>query len=250
MDHTRKTILKQFVLLTLILLYSCGASHDIVEEVIYRDASFSYNHLKKNEVAIGGIASQQIFFTDVERMRYSSLLSTILIEQLKDVHNINIINTSQLMQRIGQENYFDLMKDIDVEQRLIDEAMKFLKDEIPEIEYMIIATIENENIIDRSNSERIKDETGEDKYETDYNKTYFITVKFQIYDLFKEKIIWNILMYNKAERSETRTTDTGCVESCVSGAINSILFGSPAEISREEVLSEIFKKFAEKLANQ
>ena len=89
-----------------------------------------------------------------------------------------------------------------------------------------------------------------DKYETDYNKTYFITVKFQIYDLFQEKIIWNILMYNKAERSETRTTDTGCVESCVSGAINSILFGSPAEISREEVLSEIFNKFAEKLAKQ
>ena len=32
--------------------------------------------------------------------------------------------------------------------------------------------------------------------------------------------------------------------------INSILFGSSAEISREEVLSEIFEKFAEKLAKQ
>ena len=84
----------------------------------------------------------------------------------------------------------------------------------------------------------------------DYNKTYYLTVKFQIYNLFQKAMIWSILMYNKAERSETRTTDTGCVESCVTGAINSILFGSPAEINREEVLAEIFKKFAENLAKQ
>ena len=240
----------QFAITTSIYLFSCGASHNIVEEVIYKDTSFSYNHIKTNEVAIGGIASQQIYFTEIERIQYGSLLSTILIEQLEEVHSINIINTSQLMQKIGKENYFNIIKEFDVEQRLLNEAMLFIKEEMPEIEYLIIANIENENIIDRSYRELIKDDEGKEKYETDYNKTYYLTVKFQIYNLFQEAMIWSILMYNKAERSETRTTDTGCVESCVTGAINSILFGSPAEINREEVLAEIFKKFAENLAKQ
>ena len=250
MHHTRKVLLIHFFIVVSILLYSCGASHNIAEEVIYKDTSFTYNHLKKNELAIGGIASQQIYFTDIERIQYGSLLSTMLIEQLKDVHSINIITTTQFMQNIGKENYFNIMKDIDLEQRLLDEAMLFIKEELPEIEYLIIANIENENIIDRSHRERIKDDKGEEKYETDYKKTYYLTVKFQIYNLLLGKMIWNILMYNTAVRSETRTTETGCVESCVTGAIDDILFGSPAEISREEVLSEIFKEFAEKLAEQ
>ncbi|MFC2083524.1 hypothetical protein ACFLS9_00550 [Bacteroidota bacterium] len=250
MHLPRMNIFKYLIIITAIFLCSCGASHNIVEEIIYKDDGFSYNHMKKNDVAIGGITSQQLTFTDDVRIQYSSLFSTVLLENLKDVHSINIVNTSQLMQKIGRENYFNIMKEFDVEQTLIDEAMGFIKESIPEVEYLIIANIDNENIVDRSHRERIKDEKGEEKYETDYERTYYLTVEFHVYDLFQEEMIWNILMYNRAEKTETRTTETGCFESCITGAIQDILFGSPAEIDREEVLAEIYKDFADKLAKQ
>ena len=250
MHLLRKILFGPIIIITVIIFYSCGASHSIAERVIYKDTSFTYNSLKKNEVAIGGIASQQLTLTDNERFKYSSQFSTMMIEELKDVESINIINTTQLIQQIGRENYFDIMKEFDVEQKLIAEAMVFIKEEIPEIDYIIIANIENENIIDRSDSYKVRDEEGEVKNRTDYQKRYYITVEFLIYDFSQLEMILNILMYNKAQRSESRTTETGCVESCITSAIQFVLFGSPAEISRREVLAEIFKKFAARLAKQ
>ncbi len=58
-------------------------------------------------------------------------------------------------------------------------------------------------------------------------------------------MVWNNVIYNEVDRTETRTTRTGCFESCIDDLMQTILFGEPAEIGREEVLAEIVKKFAD-----
>ncbi|MEN8192294.1 MAG: hypothetical protein ABFS12_05725 [Bacteroidota bacterium] len=246
----KKIILVSLIIGSFVLFHSCGASHNIVEEVVYKDNRFTFEQLMKKEVVIGGIASQQLHIPDHERIQYGTLLSTIIIEELKDVHNINIITTSQFIQRLGNENYINIMKEVDAEQVLMDEALDFITEEMPDFDYIITANIENENVIESSDSELVMDEYGEEEYETDYQRAYYLTVEFQVYDLKMKTMVWDIRLYNAAYRTETRTTETGCVESCISGTINDILFGSPAEIDREEVLAEIFIKFTEKLAEQ
>ena len=58
----------------------------------------------------------------------------------------------------------------------------------------------------------------------------------------------NSVIYNQAEQTETRTTSTGCFESCFENIMSDILFGEAAEIDREEVLAKIYEKFAKDLA--
>jgi len=251
MIRSAKKLLAIFlIIITAIVLCSCGASHNIAEETIYKDKDFTYNKLKKNEVAIAGIASQKLTFTNKERNQYSTLLSTVLMEELKDVHSINLINNTELMRSLGEKNYITLMLEYDVEQKLVDSAMIFIKEWVPEADFIIIANIENENIIDRSSERQVHYENKDDETTTNYKKTYYITVEFQVYDLNQEKLISSILMYNRAVKTESRTTKSGCFESCLTSIFQAIAFGSPAEIDRTEVLAEIFKKYAEKLALQ
>ena len=123
----------------------------------------------------------------------------------------------------------------------------FLKDTLPEAKYILFAYITNENIIDNSFENYIENEEGEDQLETEYRKTYLLTLEFQMFDLQQEKLVLNNIIYNEAEQSETRTTRTGCFDSCIDQITNSILFGEPAEIDREEVLAKISEKFAKDL---
>jgi hypothetical protein len=115
--------------------------------------------------------------------------------------------------------------------------------------YFLVAHIVNENIIDDSSREYIENENNKNKsVETTYEKTYLLTINFQIYDLDQKKQVWSNVIYNQANRSESRTTRTGCFESCVDTIIDNIIMGSPAEISREEVFAKMIEKFVENLA--
>jgi hypothetical protein len=230
------------------LLPSCGAKHYLRDNVIYRDVNYSHDHLKNNGLIIGGISSQLIDLTDKERIKYSATLSNVLLEKLKDAHTIRVTNTLQLIGKIGREKYFNIMENFDETKLLEKESMHFMRDSIPDTKYILLAYIENENIIDNSYEEYIEDDEGKEKIETKYRKTYLLAIEFQIYDLLQEKMVWNNLIYNEAEQTESRTTRTGCVEGCMDQLIQTILFGEPAEIDREEVLTKIVKKLAENLA--
>ncbi len=247
MNNLNKIIFTHFYIIITILFLSCGAKHYLKDEEIYKANNFSYNNLTNNGLIIGGISSQVIQLTNEERIEYSSILSNVLLEELKDVHKINIISSVQLIEKLGTANYFDIMENFDIGQELTIENIRFIGNSIPNIKYILLAYIENENIIDRSFDKYIEDEDGR-KLETDYEKIYLLTIDFQIYDISQEKIVWNNVIYNEAERSETRTTETGCFESCMGGIIQTILFGPPAEINREEVIAKTVEKFAENLS--
>ena len=246
-----KNINKFFQILGLItlilLLFSCGASHSLRDENLYKDDDFAYDQLKNNTMIIGGIASRMIKFTNEDRIRYGSILSNILVEELKDVHTINLINTRQLLSKIGKENYFAMMEDFDFEQVFVVEGIRFIRDSMPDAKYILLAYVENENIIDRSYDEYVEVD-GEEQIETDYEKTYLLTIDYQLYDLLAEKMVWKNVIYNQAERTETRTTETGCFESCMSDMFQTMLFGAPAEIDRDEVIAETVERLAENLA--
>lgn len=235
MNYLKKIFSAQSIIIISLLLYSCGTKHSIRNDVIYKDDNFSYNNLMNNGVVIGGIASQEINFTNNERIRYNSHLSTNLIEQLKDVH---IINTSQLMDKIGKENYFSIMKEFDVEQKLMNQDMQVIRESMPEIGYIILAYIENENISDKSYTEN-----RDGKYKTVHKTTYSLAAEFQIYDVLKKQLVWKNIIYNEAVKTKSRTED-----SFFEVVMGDVISGTFVTIEREEVLEEIYEKFAEDLA--
>ncbi|UCH65719.1 MAG: hypothetical protein JSW63_00880 [Ignavibacterium sp.] len=247
MKHLTKTLITHLIILTSFLLCSCGASHSIRENVILKDDSFSYNHLINKDVVNSGVFSQLKDISYDDKIEASFLLSNILYEKLKDVHQINMITTGQFINNISKENYLIIMENFETEEILNIESIGFIKETMPDLNYLILAYITNENIYDYSDTERVKDEKGEEQYKTDYEKTYLLTVEFQLYDIPQEFMVYNIVVYNQAERTESRTTDTGCCEGGISNLISNILQGPPAEIGREEVLAKIYERFAEEL---
>jgi hypothetical protein len=220
------------------LLCSCFTKHYISDNVIYKDDSFSYNQLMNGGVVIGGITSKQINFTREERIEYNSHLSTIMIKELKDVR---VINTLQLMGKMGTDNYYSIMKKYDAELMLSNEYMRVIKESIPEIEYIIFAYIKSENISNNSYTESTANSEG--KYKTVFKTTYSLAAEFQIYDLSREQMVWKSTMYNKAVKTQDRTEDSSI--GVVVGDIMSSVF---VEIDREDVLEEIYEEFAEGLA--
>jgi hypothetical protein len=231
MNYFKNILSVHFIILITFLLCSCGAKHVMKNDVFYKDDNFSYNHLLSNGVIIGGIASQKIEFTNDERIENSSLLSTILVKQFKDVH---VISTLQLMNKIGKENYFSIMKQFDVEQMLMDEDMQVIRDSIPEITYIIMAYIENESKDYKSSTDH-----AEGEYETVRESNYLLTVGFQIYDVFREEIVWDNKIFDKAKRTG------GGTDKSLGGTIMGDLFFKT--INREEVLAKIYEKFAKDL---
>jgi len=236
-----------FLIVVSIILCSCGASHKLTDDMIYKDAGFSYSHLKNSGMVICGISSQLIQLAPAERIKYGSLLSNVFVEKLKGAQNIHVINMPEFMTRIGKEKYFEIMHSFDLEKTVQPETVRFIRDTMPGANYILFAYIENENIIDRSVDQYIENEEGKEELETQYEKTYLLTVEFQLFDVLQEKLVLNNVLYNQAKRSESRTTGTGCVESCTSNIFQNILFGEPAEIDREEVLAKISEKFAKDL---
>jgi hypothetical protein len=229
-----------------VLIYSCGASHHLIDESIYQNDDFTYNHLMNNEVIIAGISSSMIKFSNEERVEYSSMLSNRLLEGLEDVHKISFINTMQMIDKVGKQKYFEIMSMFDRGLILSGGDFHLISNSLPDTKYILVAFVKNENIIDRSFDEYIE-EDEEKKRKTDYERTYLLTIDFQIYDIYREELVWSNVIYNEADRSESRTTRTGCFESCADTIIDNILFGSPAEISREEVFAKTIEKFTENL---
>ncbi len=238
MNYFKKILFALSIIIISLLLCSCGTKHSISDNIIYKDDNFSYNHLMSNGVIIGGIASQEIDFTNNERLQYNSHLSTIMIKELKDVH---IINTLQLKGKIGKDNYYSIIKEYDTEQMLSNEDMRVINESIPEIEYIIFAYIENEYISNESYTESTADDKG--KYKTVYKTTYSLALEFQIYDLYQEQMVWNNIMYNEAVKTQDRTED-----SFLGVVTGDVMSGAFVEIDREDVLEEIYEKFAEDLA--
>jgi hypothetical protein len=173
MNYFKKILFAHSIIIFL-LLCSCGTTHSISDNVIYKDDNFNYSQLMNGGVVIGGIASQRINFTKKERTQYNSHLSTIMIEELKDVR---ITNTSQLTGKIGKRNYYSIIKEYDIEQMLSNEDMRVINESIPEIEYIIFAYIENEYINNESYTESTADDKG--KYKTVYKTTYSLALEFQ-----------------------------------------------------------------------
>ncbi len=238
MNYLKKILFAHSIIVISFLLSSCWTKHSIRDNVIYEDDSFSYNQLMNGGVVIGGIASQEINFTREERIQYNSHLSTIMIKELKD---IRIINTLQLMSKIGKDNYYSIIKEYDTEQMLSSEDMRIIKESIPEIEYIIFAYIENEYINNESYTESTSDDKG--KYKTVYKTTYSLALEFQIYDLFQEQIVWKNIMYNEAVKTQNREEDS--FFGVVTGDVMSSAF---VEIDREDVLEELYEELAEGLA--
>jgi predicted transcriptional regulator len=238
MNYFKKILFAHSIIIISLLLCSCGTKHSISDNVIYKDDDFSYNQLKNGGVVIGGIASQRINFTREERIEYNSHLSTIMIKEFKDVR---VINTLQLMYKIDTDNYYSLIKEYDTEQMLSNEDMRVIKESIPEIEYLIFVIIENENI--RNNSYRESTADSDGKYKTVFKTTYSLTAEFQIYDLSREQMVWNNIMYNEAVKTQDRTED-----SYLGAVVGDIMSGVFVSIDREDVLEEIYEELAEVLA--
>jgi hypothetical protein len=238
MNYFKKILFAHSIIIISLLLCSCGTKHSISDNVIYKDDDFSYNQLKNGGVVIGGIASQRINFTREERIEYNSHLSTIMIKELKDVR---IINTSQLVGKIGGKNYVGIMEDFDGEKMLTNEDIRVIKESISEIEYIIFAYIDSENTRNESYTEQTADDKG--KYKTVYKTTYSLAAEFQIYDLSREQMVWNNIMYNEAVKTQDRTEDS--FFGVVTGDVISSAF---VEIDREDVLEEIYEELAEVLA--
>ena len=237
-----------FFVLIILLVLSCGASHHLKSDLIYKDNDFSYDHLKKKGMIIAGISSKMIEFNHEKRLEYGKSLSNVLLDKLKDVYAIHIINTQQFISRIGTLKYFDTMEEFDRENVLSENLMQNVRDTIPDIQYLIIGYIENENIMDDKIEEYVENEDGKEVIQTEYEKTYLLTVQFQIYDIIEGKKSWETVIYNKAKHSETRETRSGCMESCIDNIFLSLLHGEAAEISREEVLVRIFERLAKNLS--
>lgn len=230
-----------------ILFLSCGASHKMIDDIIFVDENFKYNNLKKNGLIVGGMCSDVIDISRQDRLEYSSTFSNVLIEKLKDVSMIQITNPRQLIDKMGQTSYFNMMEDYDRQKALSRVWVDTLGATLPNVQYILFAYLVNENIVDESYDHYVESDEGEE-LETEYKKTYFITVEFHLYDLFRKEIVWENSIFNKAHRSESRTTQTGCFESCMDNIFQSLLFGEPAEISREEVFVKVVEKFAEDIA--
>ncbi|MEJ2635619.1 MAG: hypothetical protein P8184_10035 [Calditrichia bacterium] len=247
MKNHMKIRFPNFLIMLSIIFCSCGAGHHLTNDVIFKDTGFTYNQFKNSEMIIGGISSELINLTSEERIKYGAILSNVFVEKLKGAHNIHIVNTLQFMTKIGKEKYFEIMGNFDMEKAIRWESVRFVRDTMPDAKYILFAYIENENIIDRSIDQYIENEEGKKELETEYEKTYLMTIEFQMYDILQEKLVLNNVIYNQAERNESRTTRTGCVESCLDNVFQTILFGEPAEIDREEVLAKISEKYAKDL---
>jgi hypothetical protein len=227
----------------LILFLSCGASHKLRNEVEYQDGFFKYQNLKQDGLVVGGIGSYMVNLPPATRMDYNSIIYNSLLEKLRDAHLIHLTNTAQVIEKMGKVPYFKMMESFDIIKKLNKDKMAALRDTLGQSKYLLMTYILNENIVDDSFSEEII-EDNQEKTETHYKKTYFLTVEFQIYDLRQEKMVWRNTIYNQAENTESRTTSSGCVEGCIDGLLQEIFMGTPADIDREEVLQEITNRFA------
>jgi len=147
MNYFTKILFALLITLIILLFCSCGASHSIQEDVIYKDDSFSYNQLMNNNVANAGVFSHIVQITYDDKAQSSFLLSKVLLEKLKDVHRISMVSTGQLISEIGKENYLAIMDNIELEGILNNEDIIFIKESMPDLNYLLLAYITNEILL-------------------------------------------------------------------------------------------------------
>lgn len=246
MKQFRRVLPALFILPGIILLVSCGASHNLRTQTLQKESAFNYSQLKRDGLIIGGVASDVITLTPELRFEYNEILGNTLLAKLPDVHMIKITNPLQLISKTGRDTYMSMMDQYDQSKLFDDEIIQFMQDSIPDSKYILMAYIENENVIDHSYDEYIE-EDGEEKVETQYEKTYLLAVEFQVFDFMMNRSVWKAVIFNEARKTESRTTRSGCAEGCMDSLIDSIISGEPAEIDREEVLAKISEKLCEEL---
>ncbi len=229
-----------------LVISSCGPSHGLRDEHIEQDVRFGFDKLRGSSLLVAGVASEQPLFAAEERVRTGGMLSNMLIEKLGGAHGIRIVGSGQLVGSMGLDAYGGLMTRVDREGGLMHEDLPVLRDAVGEFDYILLAYITNENVIDFEDERTVPTKDGSER-ETEYEKRFYLTIDFQIYEVKHEKMVWSNVIYNEAVNTETRSTPSGCVESCFSSLLQTILFGTPAEISREEVLDEMVERFAENL---
>jgi hypothetical protein len=229
-----------------ILLASCGASHQLRDERMEKDVKFGFEKLRGRSLLVAGTAMQAPYLAPDERARLGSVFSNMLIAHLEGAHAIRITGTGRLISAMGLESYSDMMTGVDQEGGLSHEDLPLIESAAGSFDYILLALIVNENVIDYEDEEYVHS-ADNSELRTDYKKRYFLTIDFQLYDTKHEKMVWSNVIFNEAKNTESRTTSTGFVESCMSNLIQSLLFGSPAEISREEVLDEMVERFTRNL---
>ncbi|MBN1999318.1 hypothetical protein JW935_17295 [candidate division KSB1 bacterium] len=235
------------IFLISLFLFSCGASHHLRKKELYRDKNFNYESLKNDGLIIGGISSQKVDLTPEQRLQYGDLMAEVFRKQLKDGKTMTIMNTSLLAEKIGHDKYIAIMGKYDDEKMFWKETMDLVRESMHGAKYCLLGYIENESIIDKSFEQYIENSEGEEELSTTFKKTYLFAIEFRIYDLEQEEIVRGDIIYNEAKQSETRTTDSGCVEGCMDELIQLIILGEPASISRKEVLKKTVKEFANDL---
>jgi hypothetical protein len=248
MNSPVRHVFSGLFMISILMFMSCGASHKMINDVMYKDVNFSYRNLQNNGLIVAGMCTDVVNFSPEEQLKYSSTLSNILIEKLPEVSKIHLINPRQLLDTLGRNSYYDMMGDYNQQRELGLKWADSVSTIFPNVQYMLFAYLVNENIFDQSHDQYVDTEDGQE-IETEYRKTYYITVEFHLYDLFSQKSVLENSVFNKAEQTETRTTQSGCFESCLGNIVNTIMFGEPAEISREEVFSKIVEKYAKDIAN-
>ena len=243
----RKRVQAMFLLMCCsMFMLSCGASHHLSGVVMFKGPDYSYNQLRQGGLIIGGISSSMLDLTPEQRLEYSMLISNVFLEKHKDVDQLHVINTNQFVATTGRRMYLDLMKKVDGLNKMPDIYADSLKTLFPNTRYFLYADIENENVIDNQFDEYVEEE-GKEKLQTNYEKTYLLTIEFRIYDLIEKQVCLRDRIHNEAKRTDSRTTRTGCVDSCVDSIIQDLIWGDAAEIDRTEVIAKITEKFAKEL---
>jgi hypothetical protein len=242
-----KNISARFAMLSAVcaalLLAACGPSHEIRDEALTKDPRFGFERLRGKGFLVAGVSAQTETLTAEERATTSGTVSNMLIEYLGGAPDIRIVPSGKLVSTLGLYEYHMLMMDADAEGVLLPETMARITKAEPDVEFILLAHIVNENIVDYQQEHVVPGESG-DTRETDYEKQYFLTIDFQIYDARLGKMLLNNTIYNRLTRKETRTTRTGCMEMCFDTFVDMLFFGEPAEIGRLEVLEGIVERFA------
>jgi hypothetical protein len=228
------------------LLVSCGASHRLGDERIEQDVRFGYDKLRGSSLLVAGVASGTVGFSPAERVRTGGAVSNMLIDKMGGAHDIRVIGVGSLASRLGLDTYDALMQHVDMEDGLSREDLPVFDQAFDDIGYILLAFILNENVVDFEDEHHDSSREGEQRV-PDYEKRYYLTIDFQLYDARNEKMVWSNVIYNEVKDTERRTTPSGFLSSLMSNIFQRLLFGMPADISREEVLDSMVGRFVENL---
>ncbi|NQT24073.1 hypothetical protein HQ585_01830 [candidate division KSB1 bacterium] len=249
MEWSKKFTLISACILMCAFLVSCGVRHSLHQTTLYQDSTFSVGDLQNKRLAVCGMASSFVSMSETERVEISMLLSTLLFDKcVEESSTMEIFNTKQVRYNLGEKLYTPLMKSLDSNSELDLKMMQSLSDSLPNTDYLLLGTIEDE-VIRNDSVENTVESDGEEMIETTYTRTYVISSEFQIYNLKSGKKVWHNAIENEASKSE-KTEEKA--NPSLGEIVTDIIFGEdeqldPVKLKREEVLEGIYKKLAKLL---